>query len=91
MPIYDKEGNPINYLQKDYDPVSQTNIASDTPDISTLKKSHINLGAIKGKDRLSEFQGGYYYNQPTSTIDENYDIFAGPVKSWADIEANRVN
>jgi len=91
MPLYDKEGNPINYLQEDYDPVSQTNVTSDVPDISTLRKSHLNIGAIKGKDRLSEFESGYYYNQPTSTIDEDYDNFAGPVKSWADIEANRVN
>lgn len=91
MPIYDKEGKPINYLQDDYDPVSQTNVDGNIPEISKLKKSHLNIGAIKGEDRLSEFSSGYYYNQPISTIDENYDNFMGPVKSWADIEANRVN
>ena len=92
MPLFDKEGNPINYLASDYNPVTQQNEAPSQI-FEGLGKG-IGKGTIitetldrdKALTSITDYKPMYLSPED---YDENYDAFA-PLGSWEEMHAHRI-
>jgi len=92
--LFDKQGKPINYTSKDYDPITQTTFEKVDPE--TLRISDVGAGQFnpfaKTENELFSYSESFEgYNFTEDELDEDYDMLMGPVKNWNDIQMNRAN
>lgn len=96
--IYDSNGEPINYTEKGYDPITQTSKKKNKETVLPVNPANV----FGGRGNVLDVSGTTNENAASfnlrgveeqhSISNEDYDskYGTGPLKSWEDIQKNRI-